>query len=99
VVTGGEGGVHATGDVGGLGVGIGHKGLDHEVGVQEQEGVLREFVQLEPALAAVGWGGGPVWLRYCYGIGPVLLRCISHVDAINMGDTPVQYRRCTVAIP
>ena len=40
-----------------------------------------------------------MWLRYCYGIGPVLVRCISHVDGINMGDTPEQYRSNTVAIP
>jgi hypothetical protein len=35
-----------------------------------------------------GWGGGPVWLRYCYGVGPVLVRCCSHVDVINLGATP-----------
>ena len=37
--------------------------------------------------------------RYCYGIATVLLRCISHVDAINMGATPGIYRSNTVAIP
>src|SRR5664279_3933456 len=37
--------------------------------------------------------------RYCYGIATALLRCISHVDAINMGDTPVRYRRDTVYTP
>jgi hypothetical protein len=37
--------------------------------------------------------------RYCYGIATVYPRCISHVDAINMGDTPGRYRGDTVAIP
>ena len=40
-----------------------------------------------------------VLLRYCYGISPVSPRCCSHVDAINMGDTPGIYRSNTVAIP
>ena len=37
--------------------------------------------------------------RYCYGIATVLLRYCSHVDAINMGATPVRYRGDTVPTP
>ena len=37
--------------------------------------------------------------RYCYGIATVYPRCISHVDAINMGDTPGIYRGYTVHTP
>jgi hypothetical protein len=37
--------------------------------------------------------------RCRHGISPVYHRCISHVDGINMGDTPVIYRSNTVVIP
>jgi hypothetical protein len=37
--------------------------------------------------------------RYYYGIATVYPRCISHVDAINMGDTPGIYRGYTVHTP
>ena len=34
-----------------------------------------------------------------YGVLPVLHRCVSHVDLINMGDTPAALRLHTVASP
>ena len=37
--------------------------------------------------------------RYCYGIATVYPRCISHVDGINMGAIPGQYRGDTVRTP
>src|ERR1039457_907768 len=42
---------------------------------------------------------GPVSLRCLHGIATVLLGCCSHVDAINMGATPVRYRGDTVRTP
>src|ERR1035438_5633011 len=64
--------------------------------------------------SASGWGGplgafqarhhprsgvATVSPRYCYGIATVYPRCISHVDGINMGDTPGIYRGYTVCTP
>jgi hypothetical protein len=37
--------------------------------------------------------------RCMHGISPVSPRCFSHVDGINMGETPGRYRGDTAAIP
>jgi hypothetical protein len=52
-----------------------------------------------PPPARCRYGVSTVLLRCCYGVATVLLGCCSHVDGINMGVTPVRYRRDTVAIP
>jgi hypothetical protein len=38
--------------------------------------------------------GNPPFYGRDDGVYPVIYRCVSHVDRINMGDTPV-YRRCS----
>ena len=61
------------------------------------------------SLFSVEWGGKQrplppahnsiAQLRYCYGSATEALRYCSHVDAINMGAIPEQYRSNTGAIP
>ena len=58
-----------------------------------------------PTMTYVDFVTGPASIppsqqaRCMHGISPVSPRCISHVDGINMGDTPGIYRSNTVAIP
>ena len=65
----------------------------------QTQGLALSLDATPPAFQA--WGHTPPSQqpRCTHGISPVYPRCISHVDAINMGDTPGIYRSNTVAIP
>ena len=65
----------------------------------QTQGLALSLDATPPAFQA--WGHTPPSQqpRCTHGISPVYPRCISHVDGINMGDTPGIYRSNTVAIP